>query len=84
MFVQLSNLVTIEIPARNVKEQSNPWFSDGEKVGLQGLQLFEVLERVWLHFPDLVAAEVPIQRCGEWIKCSTISMNTHDTYNWRS
>ena len=37
----------------------------GEKAGLQGFQLFEVLERVRLHFTDVVVAQVPIQTCGE-------------------
>lgn len=37
----------------------------GEKAGLQGFQLFEVLERVRLHFTDVVVAQVPIQTCRE-------------------
>ena len=45
VLVQLSNLVTIEIPVRNIKEQSNSWLSGRWRSWLTG---FLILSGLWM------------------------------------
>ena len=74
VFVQLSNPVTIEIPVRNIQEQSNSWLSGGWR---SWLTRFLILSGLWMCMAashECCCCSGPYT-CEEWKKCSTANTN---------